>query len=113
MADTLKKKDIKKGKGNPVKEGDRIRVHYTGWLALPDGKKGEKFDSSKDRDLPFEVVIGAGYVIRGWDEGIIGMMPGGTRLLTIPHEYGYGKYGAGSIPGFATLIFEVELLDIL
>ncbi len=100
-------KDTKKGTGEKVKEGDTIIVHYKGYF--PDGKQ---FDSSYDRDEPFEVQIGAGYVIRGWDEGILGMQVGGKRTLTIPYEYGYGKYGTGDIPGFATLMFDIELLKI-
>jgi len=103
----LKIEDLKKGEGQEVKEGDSIIVHYTGWL-----EDGTKFDSSKDRDMPFELKIGCGYVIRGWDEGIVGMKAGGKRRLIIPHELGYGKYGTNGIPGFATLIFEVELLKI-
>lgn len=99
--------DKKKGSGDKVKEGDTIVVHYKGYF--PDGKQ---FDSSYDRDEPFEVQIGAGYVIRGWDEGIIGMQVGGKRKLTVPHEFGYGKYGIGDIPGFATLLFDIELLKI-
>ncbi len=99
--------DIIVGKGEVAKDGDTLVVHYTGFL-----EDGTKFDSSKDRDLPFEVQIGAGYVIRGWDLGIPGMKVGGKRKLTIPHSMGYGKYGTGGIPGFATLIFEVELLKI-
>ncbi len=109
MADgeKLSIKDTKKGTGEAVKEGDTIVVHYKGYF--PNGKQ---FDSSYDRDEPFAVQIGAGYVIRGWDEGIIGMKKGGKRTLTVPHQYGYGKYGAGEIPGFATLMFDIELLDI-
>ncbi len=103
----LKIEDTKKGTGEAVKEGDTIVVHYLG--TFPDGKK---FDSSYDRKEPFEVQIGAGYVIRGWDLGIIGMRTGGKRKLTIPYQYGYGKYGVGDIPGFATLVFEIELLEI-
>ena len=103
----LKVEDIKKGTGDEVKEGDTIVVHYKG--TFPDGKE---FDSSYDRKQPFEVQIGAGYVIRGWDLGILGMKVGGKRKLTIPYQYGYGKYGAGDIPGFATLVFEIELLEI-
>lgn len=106
-AEELKIEDIKIGKGKKVKEGDRIVVHYTGMFT-----DGQKFDSSHDRKEPFEVVIGAGYVIKGWDIGIIGMKEGGKRKLTIPYHLGYGKYGTGPIPGFATLVFEVELLAI-
>lgn len=112
----LKIEDIKVGKGDKVNDGDTITVHYTGWLEDPSapgsGQAGTKFDSSKDRGEKFETKIGVGYVIRGWDEGIIGMQVGGKRKLTIPHDLGYGKYGAGSIPGFATLIFEIELFGI-
>lgn len=107
MADELQIKDIKVGTGEAVKDGDHVVVHYTGWL-----EDGTKFDSSKDRKEPFETAIGAGYVIKGWDMGIPGMKVGGKRKLTIPHHLGYGKYGAGTIPGFATLIFEIELLKI-
>lgn len=100
--------DIKKGTGPEVKDGDTVVMHYTGWL-----EDGTKFDSSHDRDEPFETPIGAGYVIKGWDIGVPGMKVGGKRKLTIPHNLGYGKYGVEpSIPGFATLIFEVELLKI-
>jgi|SRR3989344_1536898 len=106
---TVKIEDIEKGNGQEAKEGDTVIVHYTGWLE--DG--GKKFDSSKDRGQPFETKIGVGYVIKGWDMGIPGMKVGGKRKLTIPNELGYGKYGAGDdIPGFATLIFEIELLKI-
>lgn len=103
----LKIEDIKVGKGEGVKIGDTVVIHYTGWL-----EDGTKFDSSKDRDMPFEVKIGVGYVIQGWDLGVIGMKKGGKRKLTIPYEMGYGKYGTDGIPGFATLIFELELLKI-
>ncbi len=104
----VKIEDIKKGSDPAVKDGDHVVIHYTGWL-----EDGTKFDSSVDRKQPFETPIGVGYVIKGWDIGVIGMQPGGKRKLTIPHELGYGKYGAGdAIPGFATLIFEVELLEI-
>ncbi|MEK7570830.1 MAG: FKBP-type peptidyl-prolyl cis-trans isomerase [Patescibacteria group bacterium] len=104
----LKIEDLVEGKGKPVKDGDIVVMHYTGWL-----EDGTKFDSSLDRHQPFETPIGVGYVIKGWDMGVPGMKVGGKRKLTIPHELGYGAYGAGSdIPGFATLIFEVELLKI-
>ncbi len=108
MNKDFKKEDILEGKGKEVKAGDTVVVHYTGWLT-----DGTKFDSSLDRHDPFETKIGVGYVIRGWDMGIPGMKVGGKRKLTIPYEYGYGEMGAGpQIPGFSTLIFEVELLDI-
>lgn len=104
----LKIEDLKEGTGPAVKEGDTVVMHYTGWL-----EDGTKFDSSHDRNQPFETAIGVGYVIKGWDMGVPGMKVGGKRKLTIPHELGYGPYGAGDvIPGFATLIFEVELLKI-
>jgi len=111
----LKIEDVKDGKGVAVKVGDHVVIHYTGWLEEPagSGKTGKKFDSSLDRDQPFETPIGVGYVIKGWDEGVVGMKAGGIRRLTIPHELGYGKYGVEpDIPGFATLIFDVELLKI-
>ncbi|HSA83797.1 MAG TPA: FKBP-type peptidyl-prolyl cis-trans isomerase [Patescibacteria group bacterium] len=109
MADKkIKIEDLKEGKGDAVKDGDHVVMHYTGWL-----EDGTKFDSSVDRDEPFETPIGAGYVIKGWDLGVVGMKVGGKRKLTIPPELGYGKYGVDPvIPGDATLIFEVELLKI-
>ncbi len=117
--DKLRIEDIKKGEGVEVKEGDLAVIHYTGWLTDPedpDGKtglKGKKFDSSHDRDEPFEVRIGAGYVIKGWDMGVPGMKVGGKRKLIIPPDLGYGRYGVDpDIPGNAILIFEVELVDV-
>lgn len=104
----LKIEDLKVGDGPEVKPGDHVVMHYTGWL-----EDGTKFDSSHDRKQPFDVAIGVGYVIKGWDMGVPGMKVGGKRKLTIPHELGYGAYGVDPvIPGFATLIFEVELLKI-
>lgn len=111
----LKLEDLKVGSGQEVKEGDTVIVHYTGWLENPEKKDypGTKFDSSYDRDEPFTIQIGAGYVIKGWDQGILGMKAGGKRKLVIPYELAYGKYGVDPlIPGFATLIFEIELLKI-
>lgn len=114
MADTLIIEDLKVGTGEKAKDGDHVVVHYTGWLEEPSGsgKAGAKFDSSHDRKEPFETAIGVGYVIKGWDMGIPGMKVGGKRKLTIPYDMAYGKYGVGDIPGFATLIFEIELLKI-
>jgi len=105
--------DVKVGDGAEAKAGQNVTVHYTGWLQNDDGSKGSKFDSSKDRNDPFEFALGAGMVIRGWDEGVQGMKIGGTRVLTIPADLGYGARGAGGvIPPNATLIFEVELLGV-
>lgn len=101
--------DLASGEGAAAAPGQTVSVHYTGWLA-----DGTRFDSSKDRNAPFEFSLGAGYVIRGWDEGVQGMRVGGIRKLTIAPELGYGARGAGGvIPPNATLVFEVELLEIL
>ena len=111
----LQMTDTKLGTGAEAKPGQRVRVHYTGWLhdASKADKRGEKFDSSKDRNDPFEFGLGAGQVIKGWDKGFAGMKVGGTRVLTIPPDMGYGARGAGgAIPGNATLVFEVELLEV-
>jgi FKBP-type peptidyl-prolyl cis-trans isomerase len=100
--------DLVTGNGKMAKTGDMAVVHYTGWL-----KDGTKFDSSKDRNKPFQFSLGAGRVIKGWDEGVVGMKIGGKRKLIIPPELGYGARGAGrAIPPNATLTFEVELLDL-
>jgi FKBP-type peptidyl-prolyl cis-trans isomerase len=107
--------DTTPGGGAEAASGRRVLVHYTGWLydANAADKKGAKFDSSKDRNEPFEFALGAGEVIRGWDEGVKGMKVGGKRTLTIPPEMGYGARGAGGvIPPNATLLFDVELLDV-
>ena len=107
--------DMKRGTGQAAIAGDEISVHYTGWLydqKAPD-KRGQKFDSSRDRGEPFVFMLGAGRVIRGWDDGIVGMQRGGKRELRIPSGLGYGASGAGKvIPPGASLVFEVELLDI-
>ena len=106
----LQYEDTVTGTGDTAQAGNDVTVHYTGWL-YADGKKGSKFDSSKDRNDPFSFSLGAGMVIRGWDEGVQGMKVGGTRVLVIPPELGYGARGAGGvIPPNATLMFEVELL---
>jgi len=96
------------GSGDSPTIGDKVKVHYTGTL-----EDGSKFDSSKDRDRPFDFPLGAGRVIKGWDEGIATMRVGGKRKLIIPPELGYGSRGVGPIPANSTLIFEVELLDII
>jgi FKBP-type peptidyl-prolyl cis-trans isomerase len=104
--------DITVGTGAEATPGTEIEVHYTGWLFI-DGVQGQKFDSSKDRNQPFNFFLGAGQVIRGWDEGFAGMKVGGVRKLIIPPEMGYGARGAGGvIPPNATLLFEVELLGV-
>ena len=98
--------DLKIGAGATALAGQNVSVHYTGWL-----ENGKKFDSSVDRGQPFSFPLGAGRVIKGWDEGVQGMKVGGKRKLTIPSNLGYGARGAGgAIPPNATLIFEVELL---
>ena len=108
----LQYQDTVVGSGAEAKAGARVSVHYTGWL-YENGKAGKKFDSSKDRREPFGFPLGAGHVIKGWDEGVQGMKVGGTRMLVIPPELGYGSRGAGGvIPGGATLLFEVELLGV-
>lgn len=104
----LRIEDIVVGEGRAAKTGDRVSVHYTG--RLTDGKK---FDSSRDSGRPFEFVLGQGEVIRGWDEGIVGMKVGGQRKLTVPPDMAYGEEGyPGVIPPNATLVFDVELLSI-
>jgi len=105
----LKYEDLVEGDGPLAQAGQRVSVHYTGWLT-----DGTQFDSSVARNDPFQFALGKGMVIRGWDEGVAGMKVGGKRKLTIPPQLGYGAQGAGGvIPPNATLVFEVELLDIL
>jgi FKBP-type peptidyl-prolyl cis-trans isomerase FkpA len=109
MDQNLKAEILKEGTGEISKNGDKVSVHYTGWL-----ENGTKFDSSVDKGTPFEFTLGAGQVIQGWDLGVAGMKIGEKRKLTIPPELGYGAQGAGGvIPPNATLIFEVELLGII
>ncbi len=109
MTDTgLKYEDLEEGTGSEAEAGKQVTVHYTGWLM-----DGTKFDSSLDRNQPFSFALGKGQVIRGWDEGVQGMKVGGKRKLTIPPQLGYGARGAGGvIPPNATLVFEVELLEV-
>lgn len=104
---SFKMETLKEGTGEPAKTGDKLSVHYTGTLL-----DGSKFDSSRDRGTPFDFTLGAGQVIKGWDQSLIGMKVGEIRKLTIPPELGYGASGSGPIPPDATLIFEVELLNI-
>lgn len=107
-ASGLQYQDLETGTGPAAAAGDTVSVHYTGWL-----EDGTKFDSSHDRNQPFEFVLGTRSVIQGWDEGVAGMQAGGKRKLIIPANLGYGDRGAGGvIPPGATLIFEVELLEV-
>ena len=107
-ASGLRYQDLKFGAGEPASVGQDVTVHYTGWL-----KNGKKFDSSVDRGKPFTFTLGAGMVIKGWDEGVAGMKVGGQRTLVIPPHLGYGERGAGgAIPPNATLLFDVELLEV-
>ena len=109
-ASGLQYEDTVIGTGATAQAGQKVKVHYTGWL-YNDGVQGAKFDSSKDRGQPFEFSLGAGQVIKGWDEGVQGMAVGGTRRLVIPAALGYGARGAGGvIPPNATLLFEVDFL---
>jgi peptidylprolyl isomerase len=111
-ASGLQIKDTEIGTGASPKTGQTCVMHYTGWL-FQNGVKGAKFDTSVDRGQPFEFPIGTGRVIKGWDEGVAGMKVGGRRTLIIPPDLGYGARGAGGvIPPNATLLFEVELLDV-
>jgi FKBP-type peptidyl-prolyl cis-trans isomerase FkpA len=115
MPNTLQKLDVKQGDGAEAVAGKPVIVHYTGWIydeSKPD-HKGAKFDSSLDRKVPFGFFLGEGKVIKGWDEGVVGMKVGGQRTLVIPPQMAYGERGAGGvIPPNATLIFDVELLQV-
>jgi FKBP-type peptidyl-prolyl cis-trans isomerase FkpA len=115
MVTELKKIDVKQGTGAEAVSGKPVLVHYTGWLYDPSkpDQKGAKFDSSRDRQVPFGFIIGAGRVIKGWDEGVAGMKVGGQRTLIIPASMAYGERGAGGvIPPNATLMFDVELVEV-
>jgi FKBP-type peptidyl-prolyl cis-trans isomerase FkpA len=111
----MKVTDVEVGTGEEAVAGKTVSVHYTGWLydeSAPD-HHGKKFDSSRDRGQPFNFALGAGSVIKGWDQGVAGMKVGGKRTLTLPPEFGYGSRGAGGvIPPNATLVFDVELLGV-
>jgi FKBP-type peptidyl-prolyl cis-trans isomerase len=112
MPNGLKYTDTKTGDGAAATPGNKVSVHYTGWL-YNNGAKGTKFDSSVDRGQPFQFTLGAHQVIAGWDEGVAGMKVGGKRTLIIPPELGYGARGAGGvIPPNATLMFDVELVGV-
>ena len=112
---SLQVADVKVGKGVQASSGHEVTVHYTGWLYDPNkaDHHGKKFDSSRDHGEPFTFKLGAGQVIRGWDQGVAGMKVGGQRTLVIPSYLAYGKRGAGAmIPPDADLIFDVELVDV-
>ncbi len=115
MPNQLKKIDVKQGTGAEAVSGKPVVVHYTGWLydaSKPDNKGG-KFDSSRDRQVPFGFFLGAGKVIKGWDEGVVGMKVGGQRTLIIPPGLAYGDRAVGGvIPANSTLIFDVELIEV-
>jgi FKBP-type peptidyl-prolyl cis-trans isomerase FkpA len=110
----LQKTDVTVGTGAPIETGKEAVVHYTGWLYDPQApeQKGTKFDSSRDRGQPFSFMVGAGGVIKCWDEGVVGMQVGGQRRLIIPPDMGYGDRPQGPIPAGSTLLFDVELLAI-
>lgn len=99
--------DVVVGQGQAAAQGDRVSAHYVGRLT-----NGQIFDSSRDRGLPIQFVLGVGQVIRGWDEGIVGMKEGGKRILTIAPDYGYGPQAVGAIPANSVLVFEVELVGV-
>ena len=112
---SLQIQDATVGAGAEATSGKTVTVHYTGWLydSKAADRHGKKFDSSRDHGEPFEFRLGAGMVIRGWDQGVAGMKVGGKRTLVIPSDLGYGSRGAGgAIPPNATLVFDVELLDV-
>lgn len=113
-ASGLQYRDLLVGSGAAAVTGNTVSVHYTGWLQQPDGSRGAKFDSSRDAGTPLSFQLGKRKVIRGWDEGVVGMHIGGRRRLVVPAELGYGAKGAGDgvIPPFSNLIFDIELMGI-
>lgn len=110
----LESTEIQAGTGAEARQGRRVSVHYTGWLYHPTKPehKGRQFDSSRDRGQPFELTVGAGDVIPGWDQGLLGLKAGGQRRLVIPPGLAYGSRGQGDIPPDATLVFDVELVSV-
>ncbi|MBR7801585.1 FKBP-type peptidyl-prolyl cis-trans isomerase [Undibacterium fentianense] len=110
----LQIKDVLPGQGTAAVVGNRVSVHYTGWLYDPTAadQHGKQFDSSIQRGIPFSFQLGDGQVIKGWDQGVVGMKVGGRRTLIIPHELAYGVNGRGPIPPAASLIFDIELIVI-
>lgn len=110
----LESTDLKAGSGAEAREGRRVSVHYTGWLYHPTkpDHKGRQFDSSRGRGQPYDLTIGAGEVIPGWEEGLVGMKAGGQRRLVIPPSMAYGRRGQGDIPPDATLVFDLELMAV-
>jgi len=112
---TLQVNDVKVGTGAEATTGKSVTVHYTGWLysQTAANNHGSQFDSSRDRNQPYTFVLGAGTVIKGWDQGVVGMKVGGQRTLIVPPSLGYGANGyPGAIPGNATLVFDIELLGV-
>ncbi|WP_416057952.1 FKBP-type peptidyl-prolyl cis-trans isomerase [Stenotrophomonas maltophilia] len=111
---TFERIDTQVGNGAEAMPGQKVTVHYTGWIydQRTENKHGKTFDSSVGRGEPFIFALGAGQVIRGWDEGVAGMKVGGKRTLMIPPDYGYGDRGIGPIPAGSSLVFDVELLDV-
>ena len=110
---TFSRVDLTVGNGDTVAKGDRIKVWYTGWIYVKSapGNKGQSFDSNRDREL-FRYIVGTGHVIEGWDQGVPGMKVGGVRRLIIPPELAYGSQGQGPIPPGASLIFEIEVVEV-
>ena len=110
---TFSSVDLTVGNGDTVVKGDRIKVWYTGWIYVKSapGNKGQSFDSNRDREL-FRYIVGTGHVIEGWDQGVPGMKAGGIRRLIIPPELAYGSQGQGPIPPGASLIFEIEVVEV-